>query len=65
MRHGPAVIIDTLGVSKDATNRAVYRVSKTLCAMGRGLVLCPTSDVKGDFYNAADTYKVPKYPHAL
>ena len=44
------VIGDTLGVSKDATTRVVHRVSKALCAMGvfgRGLVLFPTSDVKG------------------
>ena len=37
-------------MSKDATTRVVYRVSKALCAMGllgRGLVLFPTSDAKG------------------
>ena len=44
------VIGDTLGASKDATTRVVYRVSTTLCAMGllgRGLLLFPTSDAKG------------------
>ena len=44
---------------------AVYFVSKALCAMGGGLVLLPTSDVKGIFYNVAGTYKIPNYPHAL
>ena len=33
--------------------------------MGGGLVLLPTSDVKGIFYNVAGTYKIPNYPHAL
>ena len=44
------MIGDTLGISKDATTRVVYRVSKALCAMGlleRGLVLFSTSDAKG------------------
>ena len=44
------VIGDTPGVSKDATTRVVFRVSKALCAMGllgRGLVSFSTSDAKG------------------
>ena len=44
------VIGDTLGVSKYATTRVEYRVSKALSALGllgRGLVLFPTSDAKG------------------
>ena len=32
--------------------------------LGRGLVLFPTSDVRG-FYHVAGTYKIPNYPHAL
>ena len=44
------VIGDTFGASKHVTTRVVCRVSKALCSMGslgRGLVLFPTSDVKG------------------
>ena len=43
------MIGDRLGVPKYATTMAVYFVSKALCAMGGGLVLLPTSDVKGIF----------------
>ena len=59
------VIGDTLGLSKDATSRVENRVSKALCAMGRGLVLFPTSDVNGVFYNSAGPYKIPNYQNAL
>ena len=59
------VIGDTLGVSKDETTRAVYRVSKALCAMVRGLLLFPTSDLKGVFLNVAGTNKRKNYPHTF
>ena len=37
---------------------------KALCAMVRGIVLIPTLDVKGVFYNVAGIYKMLNYPHA-
>ena len=48
-------------VSKDAMTRVVYRYQVGL--LGRGLVLFPTSNVKG--VSTMLLAQIPNYPHAL
>ena len=58
------VIGYTLGVSKDASTRAVYSVVWNKI-IGKRPCIIPNVGCEGSFYNAAGTYKIPNYPHAL
>ena len=51
----------TLRVSKDASTRAIYSVCNRI--IGKGPCIIPNFGC--DFYNVADTYNIPKCPHAL
>ena len=56
----------TLGVSKAATTRTVYRVSKGVVNNGKRHCMTPNVGCEGScLYNVAGTYKISNYPHRM